>query len=497
MKKGDDKWSVDLLEHEARWLFAQMLFGEEQQQPKRVPIRTDRVRTHLVGYAVSRDGGVTFQDMYVPPLARYGEPTNNDGDAGDPVLAVDQALDIVYLAGTSPRNNGWEGIPLWKSLDGGVTFSNPVIVLDGVGIINTDKPWIAVDNGAGTGQHDVYLTCTKAISNYTSNFSLLLTVSTNGDLQNWSAPQTIQDRDGTNVVGVNSAIPVVGPDHVGYVFWFEQTSSPTNWLKMRKVENRGGLLGGIQTIRQLATTDSSGRLDLRRSNTNDSNDTFRAFPFPVPAVNPATNKLGQLYVAYADRGTNANDKADIFFVCSTNRGTNWTSPLRINTDSTTNDQWMPVLAVKPNGTQLFMAWYDRRNDTNNSFMEVYGRFGTIATNGSVSFASEFVISTTNFPPVFAGTNTNTMAQGRYDPVYPPQGVNLHWHYEEWPQPPTPPQVDQNLTFSGYTGHVGEYNGAWGEEQYVIVTWTDYRSTSTGTTYQRNQSDVRFARINRP
>ena len=92
----------------------------------------------LVGYAVSRDGGVTFQDMYVPPLARAGDPINDDGDAGDPVLAVDQASEIVYLSGTSPRNEGWEGIPLWKSTDGGVTFANPVIVLDGFSITNSE-----------------------------------------------------------------------------------------------------------------------------------------------------------------------------------------------------------------------------------------------------------------------------------------------------------------------------------------------------------------------
>ena len=104
-------------------------------------------------------------------------------------------------------------------------------------------------------------------------------------------------------------------------------------------------------------------------------------------------------------------------------------------DSTTNDQWMPVLAVKPDGTRLFMAWYDRKNDTNNSLIEVYGRFGTIATNGSVSFGSEFVISTTNFPPVFAGTLTSNTNQGHYDPVYPPQGVNLNWHYSDWPADP--------------------------------------------------------------
>ena len=99
----------------------------------------------------------------------------------------------------------------------------------------------------------------------------------------------------------------------------------------------------------------------------------------------------------------------------------------------TNDQWMPVLAVKPDGTQLFMAWYDRRNDTNNSLIDMYGRFGSIATNGDVSFpTNDFRITTTNFPPVFAGTDTNNLPNGYYDPVYPPGGVNLNWWYPEWP-----------------------------------------------------------------
>ena len=148
-------------------------------------------------------------------MSREGGPKDNDGDAGDPVLAVDQTSGIVYLAGTSPRNNGSNGIPVWKSTDGGVTFSSPVIAREDM--LWTDKPWIAVDNGTGTGQHDVYLTCTKIVSNYLSNYSLVLTVSTNGDLHNWSAPVVIQELS-TNVIGVNSAIVVVGPNHVGYVF---------------------------------------------------------------------------------------------------------------------------------------------------------------------------------------------------------------------------------------------------------------------------------------
>src|SRR6185503_20414760 len=58
----------------------------------------------FVGYSVSRDNGVTFEDKGVPPLSRAGTPTNDDGDAGDPVLAIDRASSFVYLAGTSPRN---------------------------------------------------------------------------------------------------------------------------------------------------------------------------------------------------------------------------------------------------------------------------------------------------------------------------------------------------------------------------------------------------------
>ena len=116
--------------------------------------------------------------------------------------------------------------------------------------------------------------------------------------------------------------------------------------------------------------------------------------FPVLAVNPATNKAGHLYVAYADKGENTNDSADVFLVSSTDRGTNWTSPMRISTVST-NDQWMPVLAVKPNGTKLFMGWYDRRNDTNNSLIDVYGRWGTISTNSSVTFDTEYTGGMTN------------------------------------------------------------------------------------------------------
>jgi hypothetical protein len=453
--------------------------------PQHLPSYTPR----LVGFSVSEDGGATFQDKGVPPLARSGTPSNDDGDAGDPVLAVDTASETLYLVGTSPRNSGYKGIPLWKSTDGGLTFGNALIVRDD--IIDSDKPWLAVDNAAGTGQHDGYLGCSGrvgALPNQTNG--IWLSVSTDGSLGSWSAPLLVRRTDADDVIQVQSLIPVAGPVHVTYGFWQERTSDGTNWIKMRTIGNRGSTLGDIRTVAQLATTNSQyGNLELLRSNNATNTDNFRAFPFPVPAVNPI--KTNHLYVAYADRGTNSGDKADIFFLSSTNGGTNWTSPLRVNT-VWTNDQWMPVLAVKPDGTQLFMAWYDRRNDTNNSLIDLYGRFGSIAGNGDVTFSTnDFRLTTANFPPVFAGSDTNNLPDGHYDPVYPPGLVNLHWWYSEWSSNPA------LVTSDAFKGHVGEYNGALADAQYVYTTWTDYRLPASGTLYGRYQADIRAVRISWP
>jgi hypothetical protein len=457
----------------------------------------------LVGYATSRDGGATFEDRGVPPLSTRDPATiADDGDAGDPVLAVDTASQIVYLVGTSSRNLGSNGIPLWKSVDGGASFTNPLVV--GPEILQTDKPWIAVDDAAGLGQHDVYVSYT-GVTNAGGGRALWMVVSTNGaDGFPTNSAFLIRWPLTTNFTAVNSPIVQVGPDHVAYVFWFERTGDGTNWtnsIMMRQVQDRGTATGDVHLVRQLVTTwFVNGNLQLRRSNSVTNGEFFNAWPFPVPAVNPATNRAGHLYVTYADIGENTNDSADIFFVYSTDGGITWSNRTRVNS-VWTNDQWMPVMTVKPDGIHLFVGWYDRRNDTNNSLIEVYGRWGTIGSNGTVTFESEFRISTVSFLPVFAGTQGEFepiyKQPGYYDPVYPPRGINLHWWYPDWPPLPPPPEFDENLTLPTYEPHVGEYNGIRATESLVYMTWTDYRGCSPGTLYGRLQSDIRLIKLSWP
>jgi hypothetical protein len=299
-----------------------------------------------------------------------------------------------------------------------VTFGNPLHVHPGIG--KSDKPWIAVDNAAGTGLHDVYLTCTSFANPETE---LWLAASTDGSGSVWTnAPVSIRKAGASNVKDLHSLIIAFGTNHVGYMVWWERTTDEKNWIRTRAVSNRGATLSSDYPVSELVNANDN-KLHLKRSNSADSDDTFNAYPFPVLAVNPTSTKANHLYVAYADKAQNPNDshdRADVFFVRSTNGGANWTAPVRISTVQN-RDQWMPVITVKADGTKLFAAWYDRRNDSNNSLIDVYGRFGTINADGSVTFnANDFKITTQSFPPVFAGTLAANKTNGYYDPVYPPE-----------------------------------------------------------------------------
>ena len=148
----------------------------------------------------------------------------------------------------------------------------------------------------------------------------------------------------------------VGTDHTAYVAWLE--AGTPNSLQSCTVTNRGAGRGPSNTIHQLTATwapnESWIRL-LRSNTTTDTNDYFKAFQYPALGVNPdpnGTNRAKHLYVAYAGQGTQTNDRCDIFLVQSTNGGVTWTTDaMRVNTDTNAHDQWMPTLAVKPDGNQ--------------------------------------------------------------------------------------------------------------------------------------------------
>ena len=88
--------------------------------------------------------------------------------------------------------------------------------------------------------------------------------------------------------------------------------------------------------------------------------------------------------------------------------------MRVNSDPGTNDNWMPTLAVTPDGTGLFVGFYDRRRSATNNRIEYWGRTATIS-GSTVTFGCDFPISSSDFP-VVVGVDPaiNSVYMGDYD-----------------------------------------------------------------------------------
>ena len=95
---------------------------------------------------------------------------------------------------------------------------------------------------------------------------------------------------------------------------------------------------------------------------------------------------GIIHYAYAVNGP-GSDFGDVYYVRSPDNGSTWSTPLKLNTDSTTRSQWQPSLSVNPGG-QVFASWYDARNTTGNSLE----RFARLSTDNGVTWGNDEVMS---------------------------------------------------------------------------------------------------------
>jgi hypothetical protein len=316
----------------------------------------------LTGWSVSSDGGQTFVDKGVLPIAPFG------GDLGDPSLAADLVSGRVYLAVISGND---QQINVFRSDDNGNTF--PTAVAGAPGRASDDKEWIAVDNASGAGQGNVYL----IMRDFDRGNGIYLFRSTDQG-------STFGPSGGAQIVTggtVQGAWVAVGPDHAVYAFWYD-----TGRISVRKSTNQGQSFGPTTTVTTLRTTGTNGDLGLGG---------FRSNAFPQAIVNPAN---GSIYVIFNDKGT-SGDRANVYFTQSNDGGTTWSAPVRVNDGPVGRDAWQPTITVSPNGSKVGIFWYDRRNDPANNLIDRYGDLGFVAGT-TVTFGPNFRITDVSFPPVF-------------------------------------------------------------------------------------------------
>ena len=375
---------------------------------------------NIDGWSVSTNGGKSFVTSSYFPIADGGPL-----DQGYSSVGLDSVGGNFYVTanGVTPPNYNGSTLAYTVSTNGGKNFAD--ITNRASGIASTDyvdESSVAVDNAKGNGQGFVYV----AYGRYISATDIQLTVrDTSGAFSYYPAVSPPS--------GDQASLPwaTVGPNHFLYVVYYG-VKSMNPFIGFTSSRNQGTSFSTPVTISNLHVPFMAGVYngDLNLSATNIFDGGAAAvdlYPSPQIAANPVT---GDLYVAYVD-STSGADKANIYFSMSTDGGTTWSKPLQVNDDKTTNAQFLPALAVSPDGKRLAIDFYDRRNDAKDVLADRYAATATIS--GSVVTFDPNVRLTPKTFAILTEPNGSDPTRG-YFSIHTGMAADATYFYDVFSQP---------------------------------------------------------------
>ena len=261
------------------------------------------------GYSYSTDGGLTWAANRLFLLPGWEA-------AGDPVLFVDGNDDVYFICMSFNRTVWGSRIVVYKSTDGGVTWSNGTVASDTTTGLN-DKPW---GYAIGTTLFVCYANFGAAPN------ELRATRSFDGGLT-WEATQIVgTSGNGCGYAHTSPTNVVLGWLRGGAIYAHRSTDGGANW--------------GPATFVGAAPFTQAGDQ--------------RAAALPSFASDPARGRLYAVWPANDGLGT-----WDVRSSRSTDGGATWSAAVTVN-DVRTGRQFMAWADVGADGT-VHVAWYDERS----------------------------------------------------------------------------------------------------------------------------------------
>jgi len=282
----------------------------------------------------------------------------------DPVTNSDEVGNFFYLSLQSDVNQSFFCDDLWRSLNGGQSWT----LLSGErGAGGGDKQWLTIDktNGPGHGfqyQADDGINC--------SGGGVQFQRSINGGVT-WQSPVSIPNSPiyGSLDVDTNGNVFVGGEGFSNFICARSsnaQIATQTPRFDQSTSVNMGGFLafGGINP----AGLDGMTFLAIDRSGGATNNNIYM-----VASVVP-----------------NGRSTTDVMVVRSTDGGLTFSAPKKINDDVFNPNKWhwFGTFSVAPNG-RLDAVWYDSRNATNNIDSQL---FYSWSTDAGVTWAPNVAVS---------------------------------------------------------------------------------------------------------
>jgi len=307
------------------------------------------------GWGFTTDGGTTWT---------FPGVLENNVFRSDPVTNSNEIGQFFYLSLQSDVNLSFFCDDLWRSTNGGQSWT----LLSGErGAGGGDKQWFTIDktNGPGHGfqyQSDDGINC--------SGGGVEFQRSTNGGVT-WQVPIVVPGGTdlGTLDVDTNGNLFIGGEGFSN--FNCVRSSNAQNGGQMPTFDrttsvNMGGFIGsgGINP----AGLDGMVFLAIDRSGTATNNNIYMLASVVPPG-----------------RST-----TDVMFVRSTDGGSTFSAPRRINDDPVNPSKWhwFGTVSVAPNG-RIDSVWYDTRNAANNTDSQL---FYSWSTDGGVTWAANVAVS---------------------------------------------------------------------------------------------------------
>jgi hypothetical protein len=322
------------------------------------------------GFAVSTNSGANWSGNY--------QLTPAGVNGGDPSVAVNSTGNLFMNA----LGYSYTTVITSKSTDFGSTWGTYVTVASSS---SEDKNHVFLDDKSASPYfNNLYCSWTDfASSTWPAKFARSTDANTTWtNLQQITTPLSGHYSQGVNInTGPNGEVYFTCATNI--------TSSPytEDYLCFARSTN-GGV--NFSYVNEQAIDVNGIRGYLKTTN-------IRVNSFPWMAVDrTGGSRNGYIYLVWAQRNlAPAGSDPDICLSRSTNNGTNWSTPVRVNDDPLNNgrDQWFPNVNVDPSGG-INIVFYDSRNPTTNDSAEVYL---ARSTDGGSTFVNT-LISDHRFKP---------------------------------------------------------------------------------------------------
>ncbi len=205
--------------------------------------------------------------------------------------------------------------------------------------------------------------------------------------------------------------------------------------------------------------------------------------FMTVDTNNASPYVGNIYVGW-QRDDTLGQNSDIYFARSTDGGTTFSTPIKINDDPPQTAYAEGAFPFVGADGDLYVAWYDcyfRGHEPGSLYVDK-------STDGGQTFGTDVKVGNILAPPLYTFGNSGFKAKSFVSAAGDPNSSeDLYMTYISDPDGYFDKRVDNGKSPGGPTGAPSNYPTIERNGNYVYVAWEDYRNGGTGPDIYFNRS----------